>query len=256
MFEQSLIPERRARQPWTFVLAILFQFGLVGLAVLIPLLIVEPPPLEGLVSVLLVPPPPPPPPAPSPPPAIRMVVKTPPRQFVAGKLFEPPSIPRHVAILNDVVLPPPPSTTGIEGGVVGGVPGGVPGGQLDGLLAGILKPVQVVPPPPPTPVKTPLLPEAPKLLRVGGDVEEARLLHEVVPQYPPMARFARLQGAVQFDAVIGTDGKVENLKVVGGPPLLIPAAMQAVRQWVYKPFLLNGEPVAVETRITIKFVLG
>jgi protein TonB len=254
MFEQSLIPERRARQPWTFALAILFQFGLVGLAVLIPLLIVEPPPLEGLVSVLLVPPPPPPPPAAPSPPAIRMVVKTPPRQFVAGKLFEPPSIPRHIAMIKDVAPPPLPSAIGIEGGVVGGVPGGVPGGQIDGLLAGIFKPVQTLLPPPP--VKVPPPPAAPKLLRVGGDAEEARLLHEVVPHYPPMARFARLQGAVQFDAVIGTDGKVEHLQVVGGPPLLIPAAMQAVRQWVYKPFLLNGEPVAVETRITIKFVLG
>jgi len=253
MFEQSLIPRNRTRRLWGFVLALLFQSGLIGLAVLIPMLIVDPLPLQSLTSVLLAPPPPPPP-APPPPHAIQRVAKVVPRQFVAGKLFEPASIPEHATALKEMLLPPPPSTIGVEGGVVEGVPGGVPGGQIGTLLAGILKPVQPLLPPPP--VKSPSPPEAPKRVRVGGEVEQARLAHEVLPKYPPMARIARVQGAVQFDALIGTDGKVEHLQVVGGPPLLIPAAMAAVKQWVYRPTLLNGNPVEVETRITVNFALG
>jgi protein TonB len=92
-------------------------------------------------------------------------------------------------------------------------------------------------------------------LRVGGNVQESKLLHKVVPTYPEQARSARIQGVVQFQVVIGTDGRVNNMLLVGGHPLLVPSAQEAVRQWVYEPTLLNGEPVEVQTQIDVNFTL-
>lgn len=109
------------------------------------------------------------------------------------------------------------------------------------------------PPPPPPPTGMPALP--PSQIRVGANVESANLLKQVQPVYPPLAKAARVQGTVVFDAVIAKDGTVSNLTVVSGPPLLQVAAMQAARQWQYKPTLLNGQPVEVRTTISMNFAL-
>jgi protein TonB len=88
---------------------------------------------------------------------------------------------------------------------------------------------------------------------VGGNVQQANLLEQVRPQYPPLARQARIQGVVVLEAVINKEGTVDNLKVITGHPLLINAALDAVKQWRYKPTMLNGEPVEVVTTITVNF---
>ncbi len=81
-------------------------------------------------------------------------------------------------------------------------------------------------------------------------------MHKVQPAYPQIARMARIQGPVQLHAIISKDGTIENLVVESGPPMLVAAAINAVRQWRYRPYLLNHEPVEVETEITVNFVLG
>jgi len=93
-------------------------------------------------------------------------------------------------------------------------------------------------------------------VRVGSNVMAANLINPVKPVYPQLAKMARVQGTVQFEATIGTDGTIQNLKVVAGPPLLIQAAMDAVKQWHYKPTVLNGTPAVVITTIDVNFALA
>jgi protein TonB len=93
-------------------------------------------------------------------------------------------------------------------------------------------------------------------IRVGGIVSAARLIYQPKPEYPELARMARTEGAVELEAVIAKDGTIEMLKVLRGHPLLIKAALEAVRQWRYQPTLLNGEPVEVVTEITVNFKLA
>ena len=85
---------------------------------------------------------------------------------------------------------------------------------------------------------------------------EGNLTHRVQPQYPAIAKLARIQGSVLLRAVISRGGTIENLQAVSGPPALVSAAMSAVRQWRYRPYVLNGEAVEVDTQITVNFVLG
>ena len=106
-------------------------------------------------------------------------------------------------------------------------------------------------PPPPPPAAKP-----PQRVRVGGNVQQANLIRQVKPPYPPLAKQARIQGTVVLEAVISKQGSVENLRVISGHPLLIQAALDAVKQWKYKPTLLNGEPVEVVTTVTVNFNLS
>jgi len=96
----------------------------------------------------------------------------------------------------------------------------------------------------------------PPFIKIGGNVAQANLLSQAKPVYPAQAKAARVQGIVTFTATIGKDGHIENLELVSGPPLLVQAAMEAVRQWVYKPTLLNGQPVTVVTTIDVNFTLS
>jgi len=127
--------------------------------------------------------------------------------------------------------------------VVGGVPGGVPSEVL-----GSARSVPVL-------AKTPE-PAPIKRIRVAARVVEANLIHDVAPTYPPEAGRARIEGAVVLLAVIGKDGSVQDVRVESGLPLLAQAAMDAVKQWRYRPYLVNGEPVEVDSRITINFTLA
>jgi len=144
-------------------------------------------------------------------------------------------------------------------GVVGGVPGGVAGGTPGGVLGGIIGSVpSAAPPPPPPPVKK-VEAEKPKevqRIRVGGNVQQAKLVRQPRPVYPPLAKQARIQGVVKLNAIISRDGTIQNLSVISGHPLLVPSAMDAVKQWVYQPTLLNGEPVEVVTQIDVNFTLS
>lgn len=91
---------------------------------------------------------------------------------------------------------------------------------------------------------------------MGGNVQAANLLTQVKPVYPPLAKQARIQGVVVLEAQINKEGTIDNLRVITGHPLLIQAAIDAVKQWRYKPTLLNGEPVAVVTTITVNFAFA
>jgi protein TonB len=137
---------------------------------------------------------------------------------------------------------------------VGGVPGGVAGGTVGGVIGGIIGSVpSAAPPPPPPPVEQK---KTVQRIRVGGQVQQANLIRQPKPVYPPLAKQARIQGVVRFEAIIGKDGTIQNLRLVSGHPLLVPAAQEAVKQWLYKPTLLNGEPVEVATVIDVNFTLS
>jgi protein TonB len=249
MFEQTFVEGGKTKTPFAVLLSFLLQCSLIGIAILIPLIYTDTLPSTQLTSFLTAPPPPPPPP---PPPAAVPVkaVRVIPRQFDAGRLMAPKSIPKDIAMIKEEELPPPSSGGGVVGGISGGMPGGMPGGVIGGIISNI----PMAAPPPPPPVKA-AAPAAPQRIRVGGNVQEARLSKKVVPTYPPLARSARISGVVRFNAVIGTDGHIQNLQLVTGHPLLVPSAQAAVTQWVYQPTLLNGEPVEVMTQIDVNFTL-
>ena len=99
-------------------------------------------------------------------------------------------------------------------------------------------------------------PAGPRPVAVGEAVASSRVLLKVPPEYPSVARLARVQGAVQLGVTIGPDGKVQDVQLISGAAMLAQAAVDAVRQWVYQPLLLNGQPVAVQTTVTVNFVLN
>ena len=112
------------------------------------------------------------------------------------------------------------------------------------------------PPPPPPPPAPPQSGSASEpRLRIAGDAAQQNLVSQTPPVYPPLARQAQIQGTVKLGAVIGRDGNILNLSVISGHPLLVPAAMEAVRQWQYRPTMLNGQPVEVATEIHVNFTL-
>ena len=108
----------------------------------------------------------------------------------------------------------------------------------------------LVAPAPPPPKATPAR------IRVGGNVQAAKMVRQVMPVYPPIAKTAHISGTVVLHAVIAKDGSVEDLQYVSGPPLLMKSAMDAVKQWRYQPTQLNGDPVEVDTTISVVFTLG
>jgi protein TonB len=95
----------------------------------------------------------------------------------------------------------------------------------------------------------------PKQIRVGGNAQAANLIQKVQPIYPAEAKLNHIQGIVRFTATIGKDGTVKNLDLVMGDPILAAAAREAVQKWIYKPTLLNGDPVVVVTQIDVNFTL-
>lgn len=256
MFEQSLVDgQGTTSKPWTVFVSFLSQCVLIGVAILIPLIYTDTLPKAQLTGFLVAPPPPPPPP---PPPAAAppvKIVKVIPRQFDAGRLMAPKAIPKDIAMIKEEELPPAMSgAVGVVGGVPGGVPGGAPGGVIGGIIGAV--PSAAPPPPPPPPVKKEEKPATPQRIRVGGNVQSAKLIRQPKPVYPPLAKQARIQGTVRFTAIIGKDGTIQNLQLISGHPLLVPSATEAVKQWVYQPTQLNGEAVEVVTQIDVNFTLS
>jgi len=244
MFEDSLIESGgrlRTKRGMTTTVSFVFQAVLVGILVLIPLLFTEALPKTQLMTFLVAPPPPPPPP---PPPAAAPVkiVKQVQTDIVNGQLRTPTKIPEKVQMIKEDEAPPPVMSAA---GVVGGVPGGVPGGSMGGVIGGIIS-------------STPIVPKVatPQRVRVSQGVTQGLLIRKVQPAYPPLARQARIQGSVLLQAEISKDGTIQNLRLISGHPMLAPAAIEAVKQWRYKPYILNGEPVEVETQITVNFTLS
>jgi len=245
MFEDSLIESGgrlSTKRGMTTTLSFVLQAVLVGILVLIPLLFTEALPKTQLMTFLVAPPPPPPPP---PPPAAApiKIVKQVQTDIVNGQLRTPTKIPEKVQMIKEDEAPPPVMSAA---GVVGGVPGGVPGGSMGGVIGGIISS---------TPVAVPKV-ATPQRVRVSQGVTQGLLIRKIQPAYPPLARQARIQGTVLLQAEISKDGTIENLRLISGHPMLAPAAIEAVKQWRYKPYILNGEPVEVETQITVNFTLS
>jgi len=159
--------------------------------------------------------------------------------MIAGHMLPPSQIPRAVMMADDTVAPPVQIYT--SGSVVpdgsGSGSGNVP------WAIGDTTSVSLPAPPPPSQVRV-------------SRMMEGNLVHRIQPSYPEIARQARVQGAVVLGAVISKDGRIENLRVLRGHPLLAKAAIDAVSQWRYRPYYLNGEPVEVETQVTVEFQLS
>ncbi|MBV9772198.1 MAG: energy transducer TonB [Bryobacterales bacterium] len=242
MFEQSLLLNQRANKPWNFLASLSAQLIVVSLAILIPLaytghlevfrsqgMIVGPPTLAAPVQ----------PPAThtsgasnAPSPHHRMFYLDP-----SASLHAPQ--PTSGEFISDA-----PPTLGLT----------MPGGSTNMLGRFIPNIIATLPPPPKPPAEARQPPSAP--IPVGGDVQMAKLVRKVLPEYPQIARAARISGTVRLIGTIAKDGTIRNLEIVSGHPMLARAAMQAVEQWVYRPTLLNGKPVEVIAPIEVSFTLG
>jgi protein TonB len=154
-----------------------------------------------------------------------------------GVLNAPPRIPPSVNVFPEAELPP--ETVGAPG------TGDAPMVNLFNLGAAAA-----------VAVNRPAEPVTTRRVQLGGNVEDARLISRIQPVYPALAMQSRIQGDVILHAIIGKEGDVSELQVISGHPFLVKAALDAVRQWRYRPTLLNGLPVEVETTITVSFVLG
>jgi periplasmic protein TonB len=247
LFADSLLDsgrQERNRRRFAAVFSFTFQSLLIGVLLIVPLMFTEALPKQQLLTFLVAPPPPPPPSPPAE--AVAKVV----RQIrsdmlTSGQLRTPSRIPEKVQMIREEETPPPLATTG---GVVGGVPGGIPGGQLGGVIGGIISQTSSL-----TTVPKLAIPAPPKRIRISQGVTKGLLIQKIEPKYPLLAMQARIQGQVTLVAIIDKNGDIKQLSLVSGHPMLAPAAIEAVKQWRYRPFLLNGEPVEVETIVTVKF---
>src|SRR5580700_7753614 len=240
MFEDSLIEsggKLKTKRGRTSFVAFLIEAMIVGVMILIPLIFTEALPKAMQTTFLVAPPPPPPPPPPAA--AVVKIVKVIQTDIVNGELRTPTKIPQKVQMIKEDEAPPPAMAST---GVVGGVPGGSMGGVIGSVLSS-------------TPTVAPKI-AAPQRVRVSSGVVSGLLVKRVNPVYPPLARQARIQGVVLLQAQISKDGRIENLQLISGHPMLAPAAIEAVKQWVYRPYLLNGEPCEVDTQIQVNFTLA
>jgi protein TonB len=254
MFEQSIIAGApRKRRAWTVSVSVAGQIFAVGVAILIPVVAYDHLPAARLTPRLGVPQPPVGK-AKRPPDHVKVEAVR--WQQRNGVFTEPVNIPKRVEMVVDPVQPPDTVDDGTS--VVGGIEG--PGTGGDNVIGSILTAAarQAQPAPPPVAAPQEAAPVKPQITRVrmGGHVLEAKLIHRVVPAYPAHARLVRASGDVRLSAVIGRDGRIQEINVLSGHPLLIQAAVDAVRQWIYQPTMLNGEPVEVDTVITVMFNLA
>jgi protein TonB len=237
--------QQKKRQSFATVTSFILNCLAIGVMLIMPLAFPEGLPKAQLLTFLVAPPPPPPPPPPAA--EVQRVVRQVQTDMLnTGQLRTPSRIPRRVQMIREEDAPPPMPSVG---GVVGGVPGGIPGGQLGGVIGGIVSATSNAAIPK-------FVPVTPQRVRISQGVTRGLLIQKVEPQYPPLARAARVQGDVVLSAVIDTNGQITNLQLVSGHPMLVPAAIAAVKQWRYKPYLLNGQPVEVETTITVIFSLS
>ena len=239
MFDEMVVSSpnpKKTNKPWTVILSMIFQVAFLAVLILIPLIYTEALPKTMMATLLVAPPS-----ASLPPPPIAQVVHVKPQVHLmdAGKLVTPKVIPKDIKIIKEDA----PDMSGMQGGVVGGVAGGQMGGVIGGVIGGV-----GAAPPPPKPTQT--------RIRQGGQVQAAKLTNKVQPMYPPLARQTRISGTVRLHAIIAKNGTVEQLEVISGHPLLVQAALDAVKQWRYQATTLNGEPVEVDTTIDVIFSLN
>lgn len=248
MFSDSLLEfgDARKRKAFATTTSFIFNCVAIGVMLIVPLIFTEDLPRAQLLTMLVSPPPPPPPPPPAAA-AVKVVRQIQTDVLNNGELRTPTKIPQKVQMIKEDEAPPPMAATG---GVVGGVPGGIPGGQLGGVIGSVISASNSMAAVPK------FVPVQPQRVRISQGVTKGLLIHKQEPTYPTLARSARVQGDVVLSAVIDINGQITNLQLVSGHPMLVPAAIEAVRQWRYKPYLLNGQPVEVETTITVIFSLS
>lgn len=226
---------------FTLGMSIVFHSLLIAVVILVPILFSDalPPLARDALRVILVEPPAIVPPAPPPPPpaaGLRVVpraIATPAPSPVDAKWVAPIEIP-------EAITPEAPSfDLGIEGGVPGGVEGGVPGGVVGGVVGGL---PQAPPPSEQVPV-----------VRVGGKLRAPKLVKEVRPAYPELALLARVSALVILEARVDAEGHVKSVTVLRGSPLFDEPAVEAVKQWRYRPLLFNGVPTEFILTVTLNF---
>ncbi len=226
-----------SRRRWATLTSFIVQTVGVALLLAIPLLYTEGLPKLRLISEAL--------PAVPPGRAPDIPVARGSRQVV-GKfrdgIFSPPRIPSGINPEDGHRILPDSGAPSVDGSV-GTSQGADPNGVLNSILSAVNRPA------PPVPHATAPVVRTSRMM-------EGFLVHRVQPVYPPLAKAARIQGTVELQAVISREGRIERLEVVKGPPMLIRAAIDAVQQWRYRPYVLNGEPMEVETHITINFTLS
>ncbi len=230
---ESSSQRKKTNTGWSVILSAIIQISALSVLIVIPLIYTQALPKAMLATLLIAPPPPPPPP----PPPVKEVIKPVARLIQSGKLMQPRAIPKDVAVFKEAELPPDVINNTNQSGVFGGIPG-------QGLMAGD---GPVVPPP-----KAP----APVRIKQGGAVTAASIVAQTHPAYPSLARQARIQGTVVLHAIIDKEGRVAQLEVISGHPLLVQSALEAVKQWRYKPTQLNGDPVEVDTTIQVTFTMN
>ena len=233
---ESVVRPSDKRKRWALLISAALQTGCLLILVLIPLIDTQALPKAVLNTVLVgFSQPAPQPPAPATP--VRSASR-PVRLLNHRVLTAPTRIPRSVTIIDEPELPPEAADAGPTAA-----------GQGMDLLDVAPGPVERLSRPAPGP-------SVPRRVPVTSTIEAAKLISQVRPAYPALALQARIQGNVVLHAVISKDGAVSELQVLSGHPLLVNAAVAAVRQWRYSPTLLSGQAVEVETTITVSFVLG
>lgn len=250
MFEYSFVQATgRTVRPCTVLVSFVGQVMLVGLGILLPLVYTDVLPRGQWTGRFFAPHPPPGnsgKPAP-----VRQRAKAPSRAFThPDKLVEPTRRPNRPALIIDPASPPEVefSAAGVPGGT------GSPTERLNPVVQDALRPIDTAPPQ--IRVEKAVVPETPPRYKVGGLVSAPRPLRTPPPAYPMIAQRARISGLVRLEAVIATDGRVAGVRVLQGHPLLVTAAVEAVRTWLYTPPLLNGEPIEVVMQVDVTFRLG
>jgi protein TonB len=241
MFEDSTFESAgkiKSKSKYWMMVTFITNGSIILLLILIPLIYPEALPKAAMQMALVAPPPPPPPPPPPAPPEAVHVVHVQ-SEMMNNQLTAPTRIPRDIKIVSEKEAPPT-SSFGVAG--MEGLSGGSVGGTMGGIFNGQAAPK----------VKA----EAPKKVSISAGVMVGMLLQKTQPVYPPIAKAARVSGTVVLQATISKAGAIENLRVVSGPAMLQQAAMDAVRSWRYRPYLLNNEPVEVETTVNVIFTLG
>jgi protein TonB len=233
MFEDSLMESAhkiKARSKYWSILALFLNSGILLTLIVLPLLHPEALPKQMMAALMVAPP------TPASPPAMpKAHVKS--EMVNSTELLAPGRIPKIIKPVQEAAMPPSMER------VVEGLNNSTPGGINSVIGSTGTAPIVVVKAPP-------------KKVLLTSVLMAGNLLEKTLPQYPAIARATRTQGTVVLQATISKAGLIENLRVISGPPLLQQAAMDAVRSWRYKPYLLNGEPVEVETTVNVVFNLG
>jgi periplasmic protein TonB len=235
MFEQSmLLPSAPGKKAGALAASLAAQSLAVGTLLLIPLLYTDRLPFVQLQLPTFLPPTPPPEP---------VKPQAAPHRRTVPRIWNPLTAPTSIPPLNtqpEIIDDAPAPLTSIDTGAF-----------LPPSLGAIFS--RVLPPPPPPQVAEVTVS---KPITVTSDVQAAKLLRKVIPVYPRLAIAAHISGTVRLMGVVAKDGTVQQIRVVSGPALLVEAALDAVRQWVYRPTMLNNKPVEVIAPIDVIFTLS